>query len=216
MELARYGDMTGSSRTRIAGLTTPALALALLAAPAARAQDRTWSAIAAPPRPFEPNGAARPRLPMLAPPSALHPQATASLGAQQLQAFASLVDDSEQEVQARLFARPGLAPLALAASTARLERERLGKSMTTGGFVLLGASVTASLLIVAAADFHHDFSWSCDSACESQYRSERKAGIAVGLVGAALGLAIAIPGIVKLSRRTPAEAQAVRAYLGTE
>lgn len=154
---------------------------------------------AAPPLPSPPPV---PPVPNLLPPPALTPV--------QLAAMADLFSAPSEEVMQRLRLDPGLAALALAAAQHEKERERKGKVMTGLGWTMVGVGLTAAV----ASFISPGFSISCGDGCQTtENRMEGADKVrAVALVSVALGLGIAIPGMVVLGKTSDIENQAIRRY----
>jgi hypothetical protein len=129
-------------------------------------------------------------------------------------AFAELLGEPSEEVLRHLIHDPDLVPVAAEAADVRLRRKGSGKAMTTAGFVFVGLGLTLS--IVTALLSTMPAPGTCDSAhgeCQDQPMGAKAEAIAVGgLVTAGLGLALAIPGIVRMARQTEVETQAVERY----
>jgi hypothetical protein len=130
----------------------------------------------------------------------------------QLQAFAELLGETDETVWRRLWSDPGLVLIAAAAAQARMDRERSGRVMTGAGFTILGVGATLGFGIVLGAGLGRSLAWDCDSTCKAKYDGQESSGIALGLISAGIGLALAIPGIVKLARKTEIETEAVSSY----
>jgi hypothetical protein len=134
----------------------------------------------------------------------------------QADAFADLLGEPVEDVAWRLHNEPRLIPLAAAAADARLTRQNFGKQMMTGGFMLFGLGMTVALGAVMST---MPAPGTCDDSdpCQPSPMSAKANAIGVvGLVTAALGLALAIPGIVVMARQTDIETEAVSRYQSTE
>jgi hypothetical protein len=132
----------------------------------------------------------------------------------QTDAFADLLGEPVEDVAWRLRYEPSLIPLAAAAADARLARQNSGKQMMTGGFILFGFGMTLSLGALMST---MPALGTCDDPCQASPMSAKAKAIdVVGLVTAALGLALAIPGIVVMARQTDIETEAVNSYQLTE
>lgn len=136
----------------------------------------------------------------------------AVLSPEQLDYFSNLVDDAKSNAQSRLLARPDLLPLAIESANARMKRERAGKTLTVAGFIIVGGSVNLGYLIIMMTDLNNMTFGGCDASCAQNRDSGTRIGIAVGAVGAALGLLLAASGVYTLNRRTGAELRAAEEY----
>jgi cell division septation protein DedD len=170
------------------------------AAPAAAATPTAYP----PPRP--------PTAPSAAPmvPFAPRPARELNLTDEQIQRFSDITGDEESVVRMRLSSNPRLVPLAAAAADARAKRKSTGKILTiTGGALLAVGFVVGVALIVASPEYATN-NTNYDS--NNQPSNEAMAGTLVMLGGAAVGLALGIPGVLKLARFSDEEREAVDAY----
>ena len=127
-----------------------------------------------------------------------------TLNPAQLDAFAALVGESTSTVAHRIAADPSLVPLAAKAADARMQRKHSGKVLTIAGFTIFGVGTAIGFeMIVASAT-----SYNCPSNGCPAGGNRGLPGLVVALVSEAIGLAMAIPGIVKLSRQSEAETEA--------
>jgi hypothetical protein len=134
--------------------------------------------------------------------------ADSSLGGPQLKAFAAMVDESESVVLQRLHTVPELVPLALAAGEMRMNRKRSGKVMAITGFSILGVGTIGGLALVVS-----NISASCSNdGCGSGDDSRAHLGLLVGAVSIGVGLALGIPGIVRMASQSSLEEEAVARY----
>jgi len=128
----------------------------------------------------------------------------------QVEAFANLLGEPVDVVAGRLRNDASLIPSAAAAATARLGRQSSGKTMMATGFMLFGFGLTLSF----GAFLTTAHGW-CDDPRQCQnspMNAEAKTIDVVGLVTAAIGLALAVPGIVRTARPSDIEAEAVDRY----
>ncbi len=129
----------------------------------------------------------------------------------QVDAFAELLGEPKDVVWRRLLADPGLVPLAAAAAETRMERKSSGKTMTIVGFTILGVGLVAGYLIVLSG-ISDGINCGYDSSCSQSNDGRITTGFAVGLVSTGVGLAIGIPGIVRMAKQTEVETEAVDRY----
>ena len=144
---------------------------------------------------------------VLAESAAEAPASTSSgLTREQMQAFADLTGGSPYLVSRRLAAEPNLIPLAAKAADARRSRKTTGLIMTVVGFTIVGVGDIVGAGIIATTpgypkmDGHED-------------RLLLGAGIVLGSL--AVGLALGIPGIVKMAAPSSEEQKALDAYSRT-
>jgi len=136
-----------------------------------------------------------------------------SLTPTQLEWFVQLIGDPMPVVWQHLVADPGLVPLAAAAANTRMERRNSGRTMTIAGFTILGVGSIAGYVLVLSA-LHDDLN-NCDygaSSCGNNSDGQVKLGIAIVLVSTGVGLALGIPGIVRMAKQTEVETAAVDRY----
>jgi hypothetical protein len=139
------------------------------------------------------------------------PSPTPALAGRQLEEFAKLVGEPASVVSQHLLTNPGLVPNAAAAADARMKRRSTGATLTIVGGTLFGVgSVTASIILLNGLANPA----SCDAdVCES---SSLNPGLLVGLslaaISVAAGLALGIPGIIRLSRQSTTETEAAERY----
>jgi hypothetical protein len=132
--------------------------------------------------------------------------AARSLTDKQFDTFVELVGDSESVVWQRLLADPGLVPLAAAAANARTNRRRNATGMMAVGFTIVGLGSTITLFLLAGGP---DVDGAC-SASAGKSSCLKVEGFFVGSL--VVGLALAIPGLVKMARETEIERGAVERY----
>ena len=128
-------------------------------------------------------------------------------GEPQLKSFAAMVGEPEALVFQRLSLRPDLMSVAMAAGEVRMDRKRSGKIMTITGFTILGVGVAGGLALVVSgvgANCSND-------GCSSDDR-RMQLGLLVAAVGSGVGLALGIPGIVRMSSQSALEDDAVARY----
>jgi hypothetical protein len=135
----------------------------------------------------------------------------ATLDPAQLDAFAALVGESTSTVAWRIATDPSLVPLAAKAADARMQRKHTGKVLTIAGFTIFGVGTAIGFeMIVSSLG-----SYNCPSPannCGAGGKDAARAGLAVALVSKAIGLAMAIPGIVKMASQSEAETEASDRY----
>jgi hypothetical protein len=154
---------------------------------------------ASPPAPSQtPPGGVVQAAPVVAP-------APVVLTGEQIAAFADMVNDPENTVAARLRADPHLASMAAGAVEAREHRKHSGVGLMVSGIIVLAVTdVLGSALVLTTPGYP-----GIDGTNAGQFA----AGLAIALVGDAVGLSLAIPGIVKLSAKTDDEKLAIDAYV---
>jgi hypothetical protein len=129
---------------------------------------------------------------------------TVKLTPQQLESFSELTGDGQNLVFRRLSTNPGMVSLAAAAADARSSRRSSGKAMAIIGFTILGiGDIAASYILLTTPGYPK-----IESGHEN--RIFLSAGIALGSI--AVGLALAIPGLIKMARQTKVEDRAMDAY----
>jgi hypothetical protein len=132
----------------------------------------------------------------------------ATLDSGQLDAFAALVGESPSTVAQRLSTDPSLMPLAAKAANARMQRKHTGKVLTIAGFTIFGlGTVIGFEMMVASAG-----SYNCPSNGCPAGGNHGVPGLVVMLVSETIGLAMGIPGIVKLASQSEAETEASARY----
>ena len=138
-----------------------------------------------------------------------------SLTPTQLEAFVQLIGEPMPVVWQHLVADPGLVPLAAAAADTRTERKSSGKTMTIAGFTILGVGAITGYVIVLLAlrDDLNQCAYGSDS-CGNGNSSDGqiKLGVALALVSTGVGLALGIPGIIRMAKQTEVETAAVDRY----
>jgi hypothetical protein len=122
----------------------------------------------------------------------------------QISVFAQMVKAPEADVAVRLAADPRLRGLALRAVEARAERKSSAKSRAITGFVILGVGDIAGTAIMLSTPV--------PPPGESADASRAILGLGVVLAATAVGLAVAIPGLVSMGRQGPDELQAIAEY----
>jgi hypothetical protein len=129
---------------------------------------------------------------------------TVELTPQQLESFSELTGDGQRLVLRRLSTNPGMVSLAAAAADARASRRSSGKAMAIIGFTILGVGDIAGAYILVTTPGYPKIQSGHGN------RILLSAGVALGAV--AVGLALAIPGLMKMARPTEVEEQALDAY----
>lgn len=147
------------------------------------------------------------------PPRGLAPPLAQSLTPVQVDWFVQLIGEPLPVVWQHLLADPGLVPLAAAAADTRMARKSSGKIMTIAGFTILGVGAIAGYVIVLSAFSDHLNSCAYESgSCGNSSDGQIKLGIALMLVSTGVGLALGIPGIVRMAKQTDVETAAVDRY----
>ena len=133
----------------------------------------------------------------------------ATLDPAQLDAFAALVGESTSTVAQRISTDPSLMPFAAKAADARVRRKHAGKVLTIAGFTIFGVGTTIGLEMIVASSG----SYNCPNRdCSGIPRNPGLPGLVVALASETVGLAMAIPGIVKLASQSEAETEALARY----
>jgi hypothetical protein len=126
---------------------------------------------------------------------------------EQMQAFADLTGDNPYSISRRLAAEPQLVPLAQAAADARMSRKTTGKVLTIIGFSILGVGDIAGTAIILTTPGYPD---------TKGHEGRVLLGAGIGLASLAVGLAMGIPGIVKMVAASDVEARALKSYSPTQ
>ena len=122
----------------------------------------------------------------------------------QLDGFAELTGEGQRAVAYRLSTNPKLVPLAAAAADARASRRSTGKIMAIVGFTILGVGdIVGTYIIMSTPGYPNVKS-------EDQGRVYR--GLGIGVLSLAAGLALAIPGLIKMASPSEVEQRALDAY----
>ena len=132
----------------------------------------------------------------------------ATLDPGQLEAFAALVGESTSTVAQRMATDPCLVPLAAKAADARVQRKHTGKVLTIAGFTIFGVGTAIGFEIMVASMRPYN----CPSNGCATGGNPGLPGLVVALVSEAIGLAVAIPGIVKMASQSEAETEASARY----
>jgi hypothetical protein len=132
----------------------------------------------------------------------------ATLDPAQLEAFTALVGESTSTVAQRIATDPSLVPLAAKAADARMHRKRTGKVLTIAGFTIFGVGTLIGLEMIVESMRPYN----CPSNGCATDGNHGLPGLAVALASEAVGLAMAIPGIVKLASQSEAETEASARY----
>ena len=133
--------------------------------------------------------------------------AVAPITREQVETFATVVGEDPYLVAQVLTYNPDLIPAAVAATKARDDRKRAGRGLIIGGFSALGLGLGAGLLISLSAPL-----MCFDDECKQRQQSASNAGDVVAIAGAAIGLALALPGFIKNATQSDTEVEAVRRY----
>jgi hypothetical protein len=139
-----------------------------------------------------------------APAPARQSRASVNLTPEQLDAFSDLTGDGQRKVAYRLSQNPNLVPLATAAADARTSRRTTGKVMAIVGFTILGVGDIAGTYIIVSTPGYPKV--------ESGHENRMYLGLGIGVASLAVGLALAIPGLIKMARPTEVEERALDAY----
>lgn len=126
------------------------------------------------------------------------------LSAEQLESFADLTGDSTRAVAYRLSREPQLVPLAASAADARRSRRSSGKVMAVTGFVILGVGDIIGTAIIVTTPGYPEV--------ESGHEKRILLGAGIGVVALAIGLGLAIPGLIRMARETEVETRARESY----
>ena len=124
-----------------------------------------------------------------------------------LKAFGAMVDEPESVVLQRLSTAPEIVPLALAAGEMRLNRKRSGKVMTITGFSILGVGAIGGLALAVSGIAANCSNEGCASDDGRVHR-----GLLIGAVSVGVGMALGIPGIIRMSSQSSLEEDAVARY----
>ena len=131
----------------------------------------------------------------------------ATLDPAQLDAFAALVGESTSTVAQRIATDPSLVPLAAKAADARMRRKHTGKVLTIAGFTISGVGTVIGFSAIASGLRGVNCPSPANN-CGEGGKDTARVGLVVALVSEAIGLAMAIPGIVKMSSQSEAETEA--------
>jgi F0F1-type ATP synthase membrane subunit c/vacuolar-type H+-ATPase subunit K len=143
--------------------------------------------------------------------------AAEQLSQSQLEAFAGLADVSTDEIVRRVLWDPGLTPLIAAAADANLERRRLGKGMTIAGFSGMGAGILVGIvLVISSLRWDTGCPYEGGSNCTPQGDDEgqKHSGYILMVASVAVGLGVAIPGIIISSSTGATEDRALKRFQG--
>jgi hypothetical protein len=134
----------------------------------------------------------------------------ATLDPAQLDAFAALVGESTNTVAQRIATDPSLLPLAAKAADARMRRKHTGKVLTIAGFTIFGVGTAIGFEIMVASLRPSN----CPTPATNCGTGGNHGlpGLVVALVSETIGLAMAIPGIVKMASQSEAETEASARY----
>jgi hypothetical protein len=135
----------------------------------------------------------------------------ATLNPAQLDAFAALVGEKTSTVTQRIAADPSLVPFAAKAADARMRRKHTGKVLTITGFTIFGVGTVIGLEVLSSGLRPVNCPSSTTNGCDTG-GNVAQVGLAIALVSEAVGLALAIPGIVKMASQSEAETEASAQY----
>jgi hypothetical protein len=147
-------------------------------------------------------------LPSLARADPASPRTT--LDPAQLEAFTALVGESTSTVAQRIATDPSLVPLAAKAADARMQRKHTGKVLTIAGFTIFGVGTAIGFEIIVSS--LRPYNCPSGGCATDPGKNAARAGLVVALVSEAIGLAMAIPGIVKMASQSEAETEASARY----
>lgn len=123
---------------------------------------------------------------------------------EQIILFTDMAGDTESTVSSRLKSDPKLAQLALEATSAYSKRKSSGKTKTIIGFTILGVGDLAGAIIMVTTPGYPTI--------KDSDKGQFFAGMAVGIVTLGVGLALGIPGIISLVKRSDEEWRAMQYY----
>jgi hypothetical protein len=123
----------------------------------------------------------------------------------QIKSFAEVVDDKEDAVHERLMNDPSLLPAALRAVDARESRHRSGTTMAVAGFSIAGIGQIAGTIVALTAPGYPLVQTDAG-------RQQLIVGLAVAVLAHAVGLPIAVPGVVRLASASDLEKQVAGEY----
>jgi hypothetical protein len=135
----------------------------------------------------------------------MQPVRSVGLTREQLQAFSELTGDAPGLVSQRLAMDPRLTILAASAADARMSRRATGKVLIILGFTILGVGDIAGWLIMVTTPGY--------PTVKSGHEGQFFLGIGVGVISLGVGLALAIPGLVAISRPGDEENRALDYYV---
>jgi hypothetical protein len=127
-----------------------------------------------------------------------------------LEAFTALVGESTSTVAQRIATDPSLVPLAAKAADARMQRKHTGKVLTIAGFTIFGVGTAIGFEIIVSS--LRPYNCPSGGCATDPGKNAARAGLVVALVSEAIGLAMAIPGIVKMASQSEAETEASARY----
>jgi hypothetical protein len=134
--------------------------------------------------------------------------ATVVITRQQLDGFAELVGEPSPVVWQRISEDPRIVPLAITAADARARRQRSARALSFFGFVTMGVSLPAALLVAAALSLPGSSgNWN-----DSSGTTVGATILTVGLLATVGGAAMAIAGNRKGRQKTAAETAACEQY----
>jgi hypothetical protein len=133
-------------------------------------------------------------------------QAGPRLTPEQMKAFAELTGDSPGKISSRMAIDPNLAQIAAPAADERISRKRVGMALTIIGFGILGVGdIVGSAIMVTTPGYPV-------AANMSGHMGRFYLGLGIGLASMAVGLAMGIPGIMKIARESEEEQRALDYY----
>ena len=154
--------------------------------------------------PGKEHSSARPAAPAMASSkTSVATPASAPLTSMQIEAFSAVVKQPPALVQQQIEKDPVLANLAATAADERMSRKSTGTVMTVVGFTILGVGDIAGAVIILLTPGYPNV---------QGHEGQFFLGLGIGVVTFGAGLAIGIPGLIKLIKRSKAETKALDYY----
>jgi hypothetical protein len=130
-----------------------------------------------------------------------------ALTAEQVEAFASLVDEEPEVVRERLYSKPQTIPLIDRAIDVHRNRRTAGMILSIGGAVLLQAGLGLALLTVIGSGICAGADSGSGDMCKDNSNTMR-----AGLITALVGFVGGFGGLIVLTTKTEAERSAIGSY----
>jgi len=127
-----------------------------------------------------------------------------------LEVFAKLVGEPVAEVAQRLSMNPSIVPFAVVAAEVRRERRGSGKVLTIVGFGILGVGTAAGVTV-----FLSSLTANCTNDGCTGSDGRFRLGLLIVALSQGVGLALGIPGIVRMASQSDAENEAAARYHAT-